>query len=98
MVEYKESLTSAFLTSQNIQEFIFGVWAAQIRLPYSQVLNKSYSSLDISSMDLSMIFFFLTKDCISRIVSLFVFISYQNMPDREVHPAYTYPYPPYIYI
>jgi beta-glucanase (GH16 family) len=36
IVAHKESLTSAFLTSQNIQEFTFGVWAAKIRLPYSQ--------------------------------------------------------------
>lgn len=36
IVARNESLTSAFLTSQHIQEFAFGVFAAKIRLPYGQ--------------------------------------------------------------
>ena len=36
IVAQKESLTSAFLTTQNLQEYTFGVWAAKIRLPYGQ--------------------------------------------------------------
>ncbi len=34
--EENEGFTSAILSSKNLQEFIFGVWAAKIRLPYGQ--------------------------------------------------------------
>ena len=32
----REGYTSAMLTSKNLQEFTFGIWAAKIRLPYGQ--------------------------------------------------------------
>ena len=36
IVALKEGYTSAMLTSQNLQEFTFGIFAAKIRLPYGQ--------------------------------------------------------------
>jgi beta-glucanase (GH16 family) len=36
IVALKEGLTSAMLTSKDLQELTFGTWAAKIRLPYGQ--------------------------------------------------------------
>jgi beta-glucanase (GH16 family) len=36
IVAMKEGNTSAMLSSHNLQEFTFGIWAAKIRLPYGQ--------------------------------------------------------------
>jgi hypothetical protein len=36
IVAMKEGNASAMLTSENLQEFTFGIWAAKIRLPYGQ--------------------------------------------------------------
>lgn len=38
IVAMKEGNASAMLTSQDLQEFTFGIWAAKIRLPYGQGL------------------------------------------------------------
>jgi beta-glucanase (GH16 family) len=36
IVAMREGNASAMLTSENLQEFTFGIWAAKIRLPYGQ--------------------------------------------------------------
>jgi beta-glucanase (GH16 family) len=42
IVALKEGYTSAMLTSEYLQEFTFGIWAAKIRLPYGQGMWPSW--------------------------------------------------------